>query len=96
MSTDSTHARNAGTSKMFCLLSIFAFLYWTLGQIIDVYRFAWVGAVYELLWLPMMGILFFIPILSLVFLANEKFAKRSFYPYSFLIAIMVILLMVFR
>ena len=78
------------------MLSVFVLIYQVLGQIINVYRFAWVGAIFELLWLPMLAVLFVVPILSLVFWAKEKFAIRSLYPYSALIAITTILLMIFR
>jgi len=96
MSNDSTLHKNSKTSRIFFILSLSALTFWCLGQIINVYRFALVGAIFELLSLPMLCILFGIPILSLIFWAKEKFTMRSFYLYSALIGISTILLMVIR
>jgi hypothetical protein len=85
--------KNSLLSKLFFVLSIVIFVFWFLGQRIDVYRFAIVGAIYEILWLFMVLMLFVLPVISLVFVVKEKFNFRSFYLYCFLISAVNILLM---
>jgi hypothetical protein len=91
---DSTPFKNSILSKIFFLSSIIVFVFWILGQAIDVYHFALVGTIFEILWLPMIAMVFFLPIISLVFLVKEKFDFRSLYLYTFIIAVTNILLMV--
>ena len=73
------------TSKIIFSLSILASVFWCLSQIINVYSFALLGAIFEILWLPMLAALFFLPIISLVLWVKEKFNVRSLYLYSILI-----------
>jgi hypothetical protein len=88
--------KNSRISKIFFLLSVLVFAFWCLGQIINVYRFAVVGAIFEILWLPMLAMLLVLPIMSFIFWVNEKFNLRSFYLFTILIVVMTVLLMVFR
>jgi len=69
------------------MLSLLTSILWCLGQIIDVYRFAAVGAIFEIIWLPMMLLLVLLPIISFFHLAKEKFNPKSLYLYSFVIII---------
>lgn len=95
MSHDSNGFQNSKTSKIVFLLSIFIFIYWCLEQIINVYRFALVGAIFELLWLFMLVGLFGLPILCMIYWVKEKFNLRSLYLYSLIITVTTILLRVF-
>ena len=88
--------KNSRISKIFFLLSVLVFAFWCLGQIINVYRFAVVGAIFEILWLPMLAMLLALPIMSFIFWRKEKFNLRSFYLFTILIVVMTVLLMVFR
>jgi len=85
--------KNSTLSKVVFLLSIIIFVFWTLGQIIDVYRYDVVGAIFEFLWLFMLLGLFGLPILAIVFLIKEKFSFRSLYLYTLIISVINILLM---
>jgi hypothetical protein len=95
MSNDSTTFKNSSLSKIFFILSIIIFVFWYVGQKIDVYRYAVVGAIFESLWLFMLLGLFVLPILSLIFLIKEKFNFRSLYLYTIIISVTNILLMIF-
>ncbi len=66
-------------------LSILTAIYWCLGQLIDVYDLAVVGAIFEILWLPMLAMLVILPIICVINLVKEKFKVNSLYLYSFLI-----------
>jgi hypothetical protein len=95
MSNTSIPFKNSSLSKFFFAVSIFCFVFWLLGQTIDVYRFALVGAIFEILWLFMLLILFVSPIVCFVFLVKEKFNLRSLYLYSIILSIGTLLLMIF-
>ncbi len=88
--------KNTRKSKILFLFSVLVFVFWLLGQIINIYRFAAVGAIFELFWFPMLAMLFVLPIMSLIFWVKEKFNLRSFYLFTILIVSTTILLMVFR
>ncbi len=95
MKENLTPFKNSRTSKMVFILSIIVSGYWWLGQVIDVYSFALVGAIFEILWLPVLLMLFALPIISLIFLVKEKVNVRSLYIYSILIGVTTILFMIF-
>ena len=90
-----TGIKNSKTGKLFFIGSICTFLYWITGNVFDVYRFAFVAAVFELLWLPMLAMLIVLPVLAFIFWVKEKFIIKSFYLFSFLIFITTIMLMIF-
>jgi hypothetical protein len=69
--------------------------FWWLGNSINVYRFALVGAIFEILWLPALAMLFLLPIASLILLIKEKVNIRSLYIYSFLIGMATIFFIIF-
>jgi ABC-type transport system involved in cytochrome c biogenesis permease subunit len=65
--------------------------FWILSQLVNVYRFAVVGALFEILWLPMFALLYALPVVSFIFLIRDKFRFRSLYLYSFLINLITLL-----
>jgi hypothetical protein len=71
--------------KAVFILSILASVFWYIGQTVNVYYFAVVGAIFEILWLPMIALLIVLPIFSFIYLVKEKFNLKSLYLYSFLI-----------
>ena len=95
MGKDPTAFKNSTLSKILFVLSIIIFVYWFVVQIIDVYRYAAIGAIFEMLWLLMLSGLFVLPVLSLIFLIKEKFNLRSLYLYAIIISATNILLMIF-
>ncbi|KYG77155.1 hypothetical protein [Roseivirga echinicomitans] len=84
------------TAKIIFILSILTAIFWCLGQFVDVYYFAVVGAIFEILWLPMIAMLFVLPIFSLVLWAKEKFNPKSLHLYSFLILLATGLFLMLR
>ena len=95
MKETSTPFKNSKISKVVFILSILSSGFWCLGQVMNVYRFTLVGALYEILWLPALGVLCLLPIFSLLFLVKEKGSIKSFYIYSIIISVATILSMVF-
>ena len=87
MQEEKSFLSNSKTEKTVFLISLFVALYWILGQTINIYLIAFVGAVYEILWLPLIILLFGLPVLSFVFWVKEKFFVRSLFLYSFIIGI---------
>lgn len=78
---------NSQKSKIIFLVSLLVSGYWILGQQLNIYRFAFVGAIYEILWIPMLALIVILPIASLLFLRKEKFNIRSLYLYSILLVV---------
>jgi len=95
MKENLTLFENSRTSKIVFILSIIVSGYWWLGQVINVYSFALVGAIFEILWLPVLAMLFVLPIISLILLIKENVNLRSLYIYSILIGVATILFMIF-
>jgi len=69
---------NPRFSRVMFLLSVAVFLYYVIIKFIvaDVYKFAFVGAIFELLWLPMLILLVVIPIAS-VLLLIKNYSNRG-------------------
>jgi hypothetical protein len=86
--------KNSKTSKLVFLLSILVSGCWLLGQVLNVYRFALVGAIFEIFWFPGLAMLFVLPILSIVMLFKEKANIKSLYVYSILFCVASILIMI--
>jgi hypothetical protein len=86
----------ARTGKIVFILSVLVCLFWFLGQGINVYHFPIVSAVFEILWFPAVALTIGLPILSFIFWSKEKFTIRSLYPYSILIVVAAVLIMIFR
>jgi hypothetical protein len=86
--------KHSRTSTIVFILSVIVSGYWWLGQAINVYRFAIVGAIFEILWLPSLVMLIFIPLISLLLLVYETVHFRSRYIYSILISVAIILAMI--
>jgi len=84
----------ANGARWVFILSLVSLLYWVLASfILNVYKIAFVGAVFELLWFPMILLLVILPILSFIQLAKLKFKPNSIPFFSLLISIGVISLL---
>ena len=59
--------------------------FWILGNTINVYEYAIVGAIFEMLWIFMILLLFAIPVLALIAAINNKFRNSFLYMASFLL-----------
>ncbi len=96
MKTNLATYNNPIISILILIMSILVSGFWWLGQVINVYRFALVGAIYEILWLPVLAMLFILPIISLILWVKGKFNLGSLYLYSILIVVATILFMIFN
>jgi hypothetical protein len=85
-----TTYHHSRTSAIVLLASIVVSIGWMIGQSIDVYRYAWLGAVFEILWIPMLVGLVGIPVFSIYRLLTEKFSFRSRYLYALLIILLTV------
>jgi hypothetical protein len=65
---------NSKTSLLVFLMSAGTFLFYFVEKfvLVDVYRFAFTGAIYEILWLPMLLSLLLVPIAGLFMLINKQ------------------------
>lgn len=72
-------------SVLVFLVTIIVSFYWFLAQVLDVYRFPALGAMYEMSSVGMLIILFGLPVFSFIHWAKDKFHPRSLYFYSLLI-----------
>ena len=84
---DSISTKNKRTERLVFCLSIGTLAFWSIGQVMDVYKFALVGAIYELLWLPFLLLLFGIPVVSIFFWAKAKFRIRSLFLPTIIISL---------
>lgn len=82
------------TGKLFFIFSTCLLLFWILARLVDVYRFAIVGAVYEILWLPALASFVILPILSFIFWRDENYKFLSFNLFSVLMVLFTVLLMI--
>lgn len=83
-------------SKIVFILSVLVCLFWFLAQIINVYHLPVTGAIFEILWFPAVALTIGLPILSFIFWIKEKFTVKSLYPYSVLIVVAAVLIMMLR
>lgn len=77
-------------SKLIFGLSVFVTAYWILGQLFDIYKIAFIGALFEILWLPMLASLFCLPLISIYHFIKEKYNFKSLYFISLLIQLSTI------
>lgn len=82
--------------RMFFIMSIFIAAFSILGRNIDVYHYAFVGALFEFLWLPALGILVALPVLVLVHWIKEKCSLRSLHFYSLLVLVPAVIIVFFK
>jgi hypothetical protein len=82
--------QNKKTRKLVFILSLVTSAFWGIGQVMDVYRYPVVGAIYELLWLPFLILVFGIPLASIFFWAREKFKLRSLFLLTILISVILL------
>ena len=57
---------NMAIGKVVMGLTIFVLLFVGLSRLLNIYQFAFVGAIFEILWLPVILLLFILPILSII------------------------------
>jgi hypothetical protein len=93
MQTEFKKNSNSTLSKTLFILSIEVSLFFMIGNLVNVYRFALVGAIYEIVWLPNLALLFSLPLVSLYFLGKEKKKLHSLFFYSIVLLTISILIL---
>lgn len=97
MSTAGKTFHPTRTSTTVLLASIVVSIGWIIGQTINVYQVAWLGAIFEILWIPMLIGLIGLPIYAVYRLFKEKFSFKSRYFYALLIIVLTVTLVaIFR
>lgn len=85
---------NKKASLVVFALSWIVALFWTLGNLFDVYQFAVTGAVFEILWLPVLALTFILPVVTIVLFIKDKFNFKSLNFYSLLLVVGTALAMI--
>ncbi len=85
--------KNSLTSRFVFFGTLCAMFFWMLSRVINVYQYAWLGAIFEILWLPVIAAMFILPVVSCWFLAKEKFSVKSTYLYALIISVVNFLVM---
>jgi hypothetical protein len=93
MQTELKKMSHSTLSKTLFILSIEVSLFFLIGNLINVYHFSLVGAIYEILWLPNLLLLFSLPLVSLYFLGKEKKKLHSLFFYSIVLMTISILIL---
>jgi len=87
--------RKSQQSKIVFIASLLILIICCLGPVVNVYHFAFIGAIFEMLWLPLIALIFILPVVSLSFWAIDKFRLKSLYLYSLLISVATVLVLIF-
>lgn len=79
--------------RILFLLSLLSVIYWLVANSINVYQYAFVGALFELTSILMLIVLLVVPILSLYYWYKEKFNLKSIYFYAMVISTVTLVLL---
>lgn len=69
---------------------IVTILFWLVGNTIDVYKYAAVGAIYEMAWFPAILATFALPVVSLVFFFKDGKSIKSWFLYLTIVSALLI------
>ncbi len=85
---------NPKFSLLVFLISLVILLYFVVEKFVvaDVYKTAFVGAIYEMLWLPMLLLLVIVPVCSVLILLNKQ-SKKGLALISFLLSVGAIVIL---
>ena len=86
---------NETLSHWLFFAAIFTFIFWLVSKKINIYKYAFVGAIFELLWLAMLASVFIIPLISIAVIITQPISIKSLAIYSLLISIGTLLVLQF-
>lgn len=86
-------AQNQKLANIVLITSLFFSIYWIGVHLINVYSWAFVGAIYEILWLPALVIIYVLPVLLLLLAFMNKFRINTKYYISLGILVLTIILL---
>jgi predicted membrane-bound mannosyltransferase len=87
--------KNSALNKALFSVSIITILYWWIAKSLNVYNYAFLGAIFELLWLVMIAAVFIGPVFSILLFLRDKYNPRSLVLYSFLCQIIALCILLF-
>ena len=87
--------KNSGINQVLFILSIITILYWLTAKSLNVYNYAFIGAVFELFWLPMIAFVFIGPIFSIILFIRDKYNPGSLALYATVLQIVALYILVF-
>ncbi|MXV15337.1 hypothetical protein [Hufsiella ginkgonis] len=80
--------------KTIFLLSLAVASFWIIGNLVNVYHFAVVGAVFELLWLGVVTLTLLLPVMAFTRWVKEKFSLKTLSLYSILVVVITIAILI--
>lgn len=87
--------KNSILNKLIFIVSIFTLLSWITGKTVDIYRYAFIGALFEIFWIFMLLFVFTLPLVTVVLLIRDSFNIRSLNLYSVVISVSTLLMLIF-
>jgi hypothetical protein len=87
--------KNSAINKALFVVSIITILYWWTAKSLNVYKYAFFGAVFELLWLLMIAAVFIGPVFSIFLFVRDKYNLRSMALYAFVFQIVALYILIF-
>ena len=87
--------KNSVINKALFIISIITIVYWWSAKSLNVYKYAFLGAIFELLWLPVIAAVFIGPVISSLFFVREKYNARSLVLFAFLFQVVAFYMLIF-
>ena len=79
-------------SKILFAVTFLVCLYWLTGLRVNVYEYAFVGAIFELLFLPMALLFIVLPIVAVWLLTMQRFSLRNLSWYALLMQLFTLII----
>jgi hypothetical protein len=86
---------NSGSNRVLFILSIITIPYWLTAKSLNVYKNAFIGAVFELLWLPMIISVFIGPVFSIILFVKDKYNPGSLALYATVLQAIALYILIF-
>ncbi len=90
-----TSFNNPAINKALLIVSIIISVYWWSAKSLNVYKYAFLGAIFELLWLLMIAAVFIGPVISILLFVRDKYNARSLVLYAFLFQVVALCMLIF-
>ena len=87
--------KNSVINKALFIVSIITIVYWWSAKSLNVYKYAFLGAIFELLWLLMIAAVFIGPVISILLFVRDKYNARSLVLYAFLFQVVALCMLIF-
>ena len=84
---------NSKTGTIILLINVLFLAVWMVAFNINIYKVAFVGAIYEMIWLPLIICLFALPIVSFFYWKKDSFKIKSKFLYLIVLAVLSITLL---